>query len=222
MRIVDKPRERMIKTGASQMSDSDLLTILLSPGTKSAPCDILARALLKQFGSIQNIASRRPQELTIIPGIGMAKACRLLAALETGRRAIFSITDPIYIRKPADVFTKMSILATEPEETFVAIGLNVRNRVTGEWVIAKGWESGINLNNRQIYSLLLKEGVARVIFVHNHPSGDPTPSDDDIMFTGKLLEAGRCLDITVIDHVIIGAQGHASIREIASDTLNFG
>lgn len=112
-----------------------------------------------------------------------------------------------------DVAQRMARLKSEVVEVFVAIGVNARNRVVGEWVIARGWESGVNLTPRQVMTLLVKECVGRVIFVHNHPSGDPTPSPEDVRFTQRLIDAAKTLDIRVLDHVVVAATGHASIRE---------
>jgi len=104
----------------------------------------------------------------------------------------------------------------------VAISVNARNRVVGEWTVARGWESGVNLTPRQVMTLLVKESTGRVVFVHNHPSGDPTPSPEDVRFTQRLLEAARTLDIRVLDHVIVASGGFASIREQARGEVEFG
>jgi len=100
--------------------------------------------------------------------------------------------------------------------------VNSRNRVLGEWVVARGWESGVNLTPRQVFTLLVKESASRVVLVHNHPSGDPTPSAEDIRFTSQILEAARTLSIRVLDHVIVAADGAVSLRETSGDRLAFG
>ena len=121
----------------------------------------------------------------------------------------------------ADVAQRMARIAAEPIEVFVAVAVNVRNRVVGEWVIARGWESGVNLTPRQVMTLLVKEGVGRVVFVHNHPSGDPTPSPEDVRFTQRLIDAAKTLDIRVLDHVVVAMGGFASLRERGGG-LEFG
>lgn len=119
----------------------------------------------------------------------------------------------------ADVAVRMARLKSEVVEVFVAIGVNARNRVVGKWVIAPGWESGVNLTPRQVMTLLVKECVGRVIFVHNHPSGDPTPSPEDVRFTQRLSDAAKTLDSRVLDHVVVSATGHASLREPAAGAV---
>ena len=131
-------------------------------------------------------------------------------------------TDCDVIQTSADVARRCARLASEPDEVFVAVAVNSRNRVLGEWVVARGWESGVNLTPRQVFTLLVKESASRVVLVHNHPSGDPTPSAEDIRFTSQILEAARTLSIRVLDHVIVAADGAVSLRETSGDRLAFG
>ncbi len=215
------PRERLAVSGAAGMSDLDLLTLVLSPGTRQAPADMLARRLLMEYGGLHGLANRRPGELAAVPGMGLAKACRILAAAEMARRLARPPDGTVTLGSAADVGRHAARYAIEREEVFVAVAVNQRNRLQGEWVVARGWESGINLTPRQVFTLLVKEAASRVIFVHNHPGGDPQPSAEDIRFTERLIEAGRCLDIKVLDHVIVASSGHASLREVAGDRLSF-
>jgi len=216
-----RPRERLSRVGATGMSDADLLTILLAPGTRNAPSEVLARRILSTCGGLHGLADRRPTELAAIRGIGLAKACRLVAMTELARRLARPPQGPVVLSNSEEVACHASAYALEREEVFVAFAVNHRNRLQGEWVVARGWESGINLTPRQVFTLLVKEAASRVIFVHNHPSGDPQPSHEDIRFTNRLIEAGRCLDIRVLDHVIVSSSGHVSLREKAADRLQF-
>lgn len=216
------PRERLVGGGVSVLSDADLLTLLVSPGSRSLPGDRVARRLLSDCGSVRRLADRRPRELAEVPGVGLAKACRVLAALELGRRTMAPAEDGPPLLRPADVAARCARLAHDPVESFVAIAVNARNRVTGEWVVARGWESGVNLTPRQVFTLLVKESAHRVVFAHNHPSGDPAPSPEDVRFTSRLLEVSRCLDIRVLDHVVVSPGGFASLREHPGNDLEFG
>jgi len=216
------PMERLLQSGPQALSDADLLAVLLSPGSPGHPGEAVARRLLAECGPVRRLAARRAGELAAMPGVGHVRACRLVAAFELGRRAA-ELRDPdAVIRDASDVHRRWARLESEPEESFVAIAVNARNRIVGEWVVARGWESGVNLHPRQIFTLLVKEGVGRVLFVHNHPSGDSTPSAEDIRFTRKLVEAGRCLEIRVLDHVIVASSGYTSMRAAGLPDLEFG
>lgn len=216
------PRERLAGEGTGTMSDRDLLTLVLSPGTSRLPGDALAAKVLSHWGSIRRLAGRRPAELQALPGLGHAKACRLLAALELGRRSLDPDAEPGPLLGAADVHARFRAMARDLNESFVAVSVNSRNRVRDWWVVARGWESGVNLAPRQVFQLLMKEGAGRVIFVHNHPSGDPTPSPTDVRFTARLLAAARTLDIQVLDHVIVATGGFASLRDTPGTGLEFG
>jgi DNA repair protein RadC len=218
------PREALEDRGCADLTDLDLMTVILSPGTRDLPGRDLAKLVLERAGPLSRMAQRRPAELAAIPGLGQAKSCRLLAGLELGRRTLVAQAGdaPRSIKAAHDVYRHCASLAVEPVEVFVVMGLNSRNRIVGQWEVARGWESGVNLLPRQVFSLILKEGVGRVVFVHNHPSGDPTPSPEDVRFTARLLEVARMLDVRVVDHVVVAAEGHVSLREHAPGRLEFG
>ncbi|MBL6976331.1 MAG: DNA repair protein RadC, partial [Deltaproteobacteria bacterium] len=173
-------------------------------------------------GTLKGIQERRAGELAAIRGLGVAKACRVVAAAELGRRAMRQRDRTEVLQTAADVGKRCAYLSHEKDEVFLAIALNGRNRVIGEWEVARGWESGVNLTPRQVYTLLIKEGATRVVFVHNHPSGDPTPSQEDVRFTARLLEAAQSLGIRVLDHVIVAIDGFVSLRERGGNGLEFG
>jgi len=212
-------RERMAAFGATVLSDAEVLCLLLST-TDNAE---VGRRVLDAVGTPHGLLTRRVAELSCIPGVGRRRAERLLAAVELGRRVACTAADPGRpLMNAADVAERLQHLRTEPVEVFMAVGVNARNRVLGEWVVARGWESGVNLTPRQVMTLLVKEGVGRAVMVHNHPSGDPAPSPEDVRFTQRLVEAARTLDIRVLDHVIVASGGFASIREQARGEVEFG
>lgn len=210
-------RERMAAFGASALSDAEVLALLLS----ITPDPELGRRVLDVVGTPHGLLTRRLRELSGIPGMGPRRAQRLMAAIELGRRAAQAFDPGKALMSAADVADRLGRLRLEPVEVFVAIAVNSRNRVSGEWEVARGWESGVNLQPRQVFTLLVKESASRVLFVHNHPSGDPTPSPEDVRFTRRLLEAAKTLDVRVLDHVIVAATGHASLREQARSELDF-
>lgn len=216
------PRERLAGEGTAALTDRELLTLVLAPGSRQVPGDLLAARVLDHWGTIRRLPGRRPAELANLSGLGHAKACRLLAALELGRRSLEPDADAGPLSGAADVYQRFRSMARDANEAFVAVSVNSRNRVRDWWVVARGWESGVNLVPRQVFQLLTKEGAGRVIFVHNHPSGDPTPSPTDVRFTARLLSAARTLDIQVLDHIVVASGGYASLREMPGTNLEFG
>lgn len=172
---------------------------------------------------LEGLQSRTLNELAAMPGMSRSRAVRLLAAMEVGKRALVPQITVGPLSDGASVARHCAGYSAEPNELFIALVVNARNRIVGEYIIARGWESGVNLTERQVYTRLLKEGAGRVIFVHNHPSGDPTPSPEDVRFTRKLIDGARLLGLKVLDHVIVASGGHASMRQNAGrDDLCFG
>lgn len=215
---MDEVRERMAAFGAGVLTDAEVVALILGPAADPE----LGRRVLDAVGTPHGLLTRRLRELSGIKGVGTRRAQRLMAALELGRRAaqVFDPGKPL--STAADVAERLARLKSEPVEVFIAIAVNARNRVVGEWDVARGWESGVNLTPRQVFTLLAKESSSRVVFVHNHPSGDPTPSPEDVRFTQRLIDAARTLDIRVLDHVIVASGGYASIRETARGEMEFG
>jgi len=209
-------RERMVQFGASSLSDLEVLAMMIGVDTD------VAQGVLDAVGSLHGLHGRRVAELSSLPNMTDARADRLLAAVELGKRSIRRPDMGEPLGTGSAVAERYQRLATETTEQFMAVAVNARLRATGEWVVARGWESGVNLTVKQVMTLLVKENVSRVIFIHCHPSGDPTPSNDDIRFTGKLIEAARTLEIKVLDHIVIASGGHASLRESCRGELEFG
>ena len=218
--VQDGLHERLATFGPTAVSDAELVALVLS-GTRNKNPD-LASQVLSSIGSSHSLLFRRAGELAALPGMTHYRAHRLLAAVELGRRASIPPKNREVLQTSVDVAQHCAGLATDGNEVFLAISLNSRNRVIGEWVVARGWESGVNLTPRMIFTLLVKESASRALFVHNHPSGDPKPSPEDIRFTSQILEAARTLNIRVLDHVIVAADGAVSLREHAGDRLEFG
>jgi DNA repair protein RadC len=203
----DRPRERLRAVGARHLSVRELVAILVgSGGSVGSAFHVADRLLAWAGGSVRRLGAADPGSLEGVPGVGAATAARVLAALELGRRgAAWAEGDDESIRGPADVFRRMGArLRDLPQEEFHALLLNTRHRVIREVAVTRGILDASLIHPREVFRVAVVEGAAGVILVHNHPSGDPTPSPEDRAVTRQLAEAGRALGIPVLDHVVIG------------------
>lgn len=201
----ERPRERLISSGARSLSDSELLAIILKQGTKKESVLTLAQKVISSFKSIKNLGSASYFELLKIPGIKVAKATAILAAIELGRR-IYLIKDQFYkINNTIDAFNLLSpIMKDNKSETFYLIALNNKSEVLLTKKLFEGSGNIITLDMKKIFSEALKIGAKSIIIAHNHPSGDSNPSLSDIKTTDKIIKASNLLEINLIDHLIIG------------------
>lgn len=203
----DRPRERLRAVGARHLSVRELVALLVgSGGSGGSAFHVADRLLSWADGSLRRLASADPGALERVSGVGAATAARILAALELGRRAAsWSDDDEEAIRGPADVFRRMGPrLRDLTQEEFHALLLNTRHRVIREVAVTRGILDASLIHPREVFRLAVVEGAAGIILVHNHPSGDPTPSPEDRAVTRQLAEAGRALGIPVLDHVVVG------------------
>ncbi len=203
----DRPRERLRAVGARHLSLRELLALLVGSGSKVGSAHVVAERLLAEGeGSLRRLGAADPGALERLSGVGAATAARVLAALELGRRAAAERgCDDEPIRGPADVFRRMGPrLRDLVQEEFHALLLNTRHRVIREVAITRGILDASLIHPREVFRVAVVEGAAGVILVHNHPSGDPTPSAEDRAVTRQLAEAGRALGIPVLDHIVIG------------------
>lgn len=215
--IDERPREKMIAKGAAALSNAELLAILLRTGTKSDSVLRLAERLLKKHEEIglAGLAVLTPQEMSKIKGIGIAKAVSIAAAVEIGKRLASLIPgERPAIRSPLDAANyMMAKLRYEVKEHFIVILLSTKNHIIATPTISVGTLNASLVHPRELFKEAINYSAASVILVHNHPSGDPTPSKEDIELTQKLVKAGKLLDISVLDHVIIGDNKYVSLKE---------
>ncbi len=211
----DRPRERLLRSGAGVLSSPELLSLLLRTGTPGRSAADVGSDLLATFGSLDALSRAHPEELVREAGIGPAKAAALLAAFELGRRA--QATHPArrpVIRTPRDV---AALLGAEmrhlDREHFRAILLNTRHEVLDVASVAIGGLDSAPIHPREVFKDAIRRSAAAVVVVHNHPSGTPEPSVDDLRITARLRDAGRVVGIEVLDHVIIGDKQFVSLRE---------
>lgn len=211
----ERPRERLRHAGAGALSDRELLTILIGSGIRGRSAAELAADLLTHGeGSLRLLASRLANRVAI-PGLGPAITARIAAALELGRRlAREGPAERALIRGPRDVFELCApALRDLPQEEFRVMLLNTQHAVLREVVVTRGTLDGSLVHPREVFRAAIAEGAAGVILVHNHPSGDPTPSPEDRSVTRQLAEAGKVVGIPVVDHVVIGDARYTSFVE---------
>ncbi|WP_082130194.1 RadC family protein [Aneurinibacillus tyrosinisolvens] len=213
--VSDRPRERMIHSGAESLSNAELLAILLRTGSADESVMTLACRVLNQVGELRGLRSVSVDELTSLRGIGPAKALLIMAGLELGKRiATMTPSDRPTVRSPQDVSQlMMEELRYHTQEHFVCLYLNTKNQVIGRETIFIGSLNSSIVHPREVFKEAIRRSSASLICLHNHPSGDPAPSREDIDVTHRLQEAGRILGIDLLDHVIIGDGRFYSIKE---------
>ncbi len=213
--LEERPRERMLQYGAGALSHAELLAILLRTGTVSESALRLAGRILSESGGLRSLVDMSKDQLTQIKGIGDAKALQIQAGIELGRRlAKSTFAERVTIRSPKDIADLVSEdLRYLQKEHFVCLFLNTKNHLLAQETLSMGSLNASIVHPREVFRAAIKRSSASIICVHNHPSGDPTPSPEDIQLTHRLMEAGTIIGIEVLDHVIIGDQRFISLKE---------
>lgn len=212
---IDRPRERLRQSGAQQLTNQELLAIIFRVGIKNLSVTQLAANVLTHFEHLHDIKEATIEELIEINGIGEVKAIELLAAIELGRRvSAKQVQNRWTIRTPDDAATLlMSDMTNLKQEHFVVLYLNVKNQVIHKQTIFMGSLNASIVHPREIFREAVKRSAASIICAHNHPSGNPTPSSEDIDVTKRIQHAGEVLGIELLDHVIIGDHQFISLKE---------
>lgn len=211
----ERPRERLLQQGPQTLTETELLGILLGKGTRKKTAIDLARELLEQHESLQKLFSRSPSELMKVKGIGSAKAATLSAAFELVRRiqSQGNITK-ISLKRSSDVANHfLPLMRDLRKEVFKVLLLNRANRLIKEVTISEGTLEASLVHPRDVFHEALLEPAAGVILIHNHPSGNPSPSEEDLRVTKQLVEAGRLLGIKVYDHIILAGEDYRSLAD---------
>jgi len=213
--LSDRPRERLLKLGSEALSAQEILELILGRGTKGESVIVTAQKLLSQFGNLKNLASASIEELRQIKGIGPAKAAQIRAAFELSKR-LEDLPDEaanITFKSPEDVIkTARTLLKGKKKEHFLILCLDTRNHLIKTNVVSIGSLDCSIVHPREVFKEAISSSAASVIFMHNHPSGDPTPSADDIKMTKRLIEAGEIIGIDVLDHIVICDREHLSMK----------
>lgn len=209
----NRPRERFQKYGASALSDADLLAIILQTGTKKENVIDMSNRLISKYG-IDKLSVLSLKELQEINGIGPAKAMKIKASFEFNKRQNVSKKEGMVIKSAKDVFEYLyPKLMDLDKEHFVILHLDSKNKIVKNETISVGILNASIIHPREVFKSAIKESANSIIMAHNHPSGDPTPSEEDRQITQKLMEAGELLDIKVLDHVIVGNEKWWSWKE---------
>ena len=210
----ERPRERLAKLGEEHLTDAELLAIILGGGTRDITAVELARQLITRFGGFRELATCSTVELQKVHGIGAAKAAGIKAALEIAKR----FHNPVQSPKPGAFLNPEAVferhrheVGTARRETFIAMLLDAKHRLIRDVTISQGSLTQSIVHPREAFAPAIRDSAAAVIFVHNHPSGDTTPSSEDIDITKRLKQTGDVIGIRVLDHVIVSETSYTSL-----------
>lgn len=221
LRIIDipqneRPVERLITFGAETLNNSELLAIILRTGVKGENVLSLSQRVLGELNGLNGLLNASYKDITLIKGIKQVKASQILALVELGRRlnALKGKADDISINSPQDIGNMLrSEMSGLNQEVLKLIVLNTKNKIIKVKDVFKGTLNTSIVHPREIYSEAIKSGGASIIICHNHPSGDPTPSKEDINITERIKQCGKIVGIELLDHIIVGDQKFLSLKE---------
>jgi len=211
----ERPRERLLQQGGSALADSELLAVLLRTGRRGASAIQMAMDVLRENGGLSGLLTATPHSLRR-HGLGPAKAASLLAAVELGRRlAREQLLDREPLSRPVDVARYLALrYHTSDQEVMGALFLDARSLLLGEREMFRGTLSRISVEPREILRECLQRGASSIYLFHTHPSGDPEPSAEDLLFTRRMAEAAEIVGLRLLDHVVLGHRGRwVSLRE---------
>lgn len=220
--VAERPRERLAERGAEALTHAELIAILLRTGLQGKSAIAIAQELLHRHGSLDALSRAPLDELRAVPGIGRDKAVTLKAAFTLARRMVDELAVEAPLMDTADRIAGVmrEEFREESVERFFVVMLNTRHRLIRRVPLAHGTLDALHVHPREVFKAAIAANAAAIVLVHNHPSGDPTPSEADIKVTRDLIRAGQLLKIDVLDHVIIGQpteqrpHGYASLREL--------
>jgi DNA repair protein RadC len=215
--VVDRPRERLARVGAMALGDNELVAIVLGTGTKSRGALTVARDVIEIAEGVPGLARITLDELDRVPGVGVSRAARLLAAVELGRRTLFGEgPERPQLLSTADLVAYLAPrYSSGAVERFGVVLLDQRRRVIRSMILSTGTVDVSIAHPREVFRAAVLASASSIALFHNHPSGDPAPSTADRLMTKKLMEAGELMSIDVIDHIILGSSTFFSFREDA-------
>lgn len=210
-----RPRERLQRLGAGRLSDEELLAIMLRVGVRGESAIQMARRILTEVGGPAGLHRTTLQRMTEIRGVGLAKAAQIKAAVELGVRVTRAqMADHTVIRKPEDAFELLQFhLGREVQEVVMVLLLDTKNAVRDTITVYRGSLNSSTIRIAELFREAVHQQAAAIIIAHNHPSGDPDPSPDDVAVTRAAVQAGKLLDINVLDHIIVGQGKFTSLKQ---------
>lgn len=215
--LSERPRERLAQHGANTLSSTELLALILGRGTRGEPVMMIAQKLISQFGSLEKIAEASVEDLQKTKGLGVAKASQLKACFEIAHRLQSSalIADKVIITSPADIYKILKPkMGSFTKEHFVIISCDTRNGIIAMDTVSIGILNASLLHPREVFETAIRRHAALIVLAHNHPSGNPDPSDADIDITKKIYQSGQIIGIPMMDHIIVAKHFFASLREM--------
>ena len=211
----DRPREKLERVGAAGLGDNELLAIVLGHGVPRTSALELANAALAVVGGLAGLARATTDDLRRVPGIGAARSSQLVAAVEIGRRTLLRRREdrPQILSAMDAARLVVPQYGSQPVEQFGVLLLDTKHRLLRTTKVSVGTLDASVVHPREVFRAAVAGGAAAILLFHNHPSGDPTPSDDDVALTRRMIRAGELMGITVLDHIIVAENAYASLRE---------
>jgi DNA repair protein RadC len=206
------PRARLFRKGPAELTETELLALLFGTGSRGFPAPTLAESLLTSRG-LGGLAAASWQDLCAERGIGPVRAAQVLAGFELGRRCFRGEESREFIRGPEDIYTATADLREARKEHFLTFYLNARHQVITRETVSIGSLNASIVHPREVFEPAVRQSAAALILVHNHPSGETDPSDDDLALTRRLVQVGELLGIPVVDHIIVGRRGFTSLKQ---------
>ena len=204
-----RPREKLREKGASALTDEELVTAILGRGVKGLDVVAMSKSVAKLIRKHKENLS--VNHLTSLPGMGLAKAAQILSAFELARR--YLLKDTVKIKSAKDILPLVADIANKQQEYFICISLNGANEVIEKRIVTIGLVNSSQIHPREVFADVIADRAAAVIFSHNHPSGDPKPSETDAKTHRQLTEAGKILGLRILDHIIVTKKGYFSFQE---------
>lgn len=212
--LTEKPRERLIRFGAEILSDSELLSLIIRSGYKNVNVSMLSKLILQKY-NLKQLFNMQFSQLRELKGIGISKACEINAITEITRRIKNLRTESIVINSAQEAVEQCEELKTKEKEHLVGLYLNTRNKLLGKVLLSIGNLDSSIVDPKEIYKHALRLNAYGVILLHNHPSGEPTPSNEDIDITKIIEKAGAILNVRLIDHIVVGENSFISLKQKA-------